>query len=179
MIAGGGDSVRRLHIGGKETKEGWEVIDAVPAAHVDHVGNARDLSRFPEGTFAELYASHVLEHFDFKDEIAAVLTEWRRVLRPGGTLYVSVPDMERLCHLYVTPRLSPDTRHQLMQMIFGGHLDEYDYHKAGLDEAYLAHLLQQAGFTGVRRVHKFGMFPDTSDAELVGMPISLNMLARK
>lgn len=171
--------VRRLHIGGKEAKDGWEIIDAIPAGHVDHVGNARDLSRFPEATFAELYASHVLEHFDFKDEIAAVLTEWRRVLQPGGTLYVSVPDMERLCHLYLTPRLAPDTRHQLMQMIFGGHLDEYDYHLTGLDEAYLGHLLQQAGFSGVRRVHKFGKFLDTSEAELFGMPISLNVVARK
>jgi predicted SAM-dependent methyltransferase len=170
---------RRLHIGGKEVRQGWEIIDAIPAAHVDHVGNARDLSRFPDGSFVEVYASHVLEHFDFKNEIAAVLIEWRRVLVPGGMLYVSVPDMERLCHLYLTPRLSADTRFQLMQMFFGGHLDEYDYHLAGLDEKYLAFLLDQAGFREVRRVHRFDLFRDTSEMELVGMPISLNVVARK
>lgn len=172
--------VRRLHIGGKEFKEGWEVIDAIPAPHVDHVGNASDLTRFADGTFAEVYASHVLEHFDFRDEILAVLTEWRRVLQPGGTLYVSVPDMERLCHLYLTPRLSPESRFQLMKMFFGGHVDEYDYHKAGLDQAYLASQLQQAGFIDVRRVHSFELFQDTSEMEVVsGMPISLNVVARK
>ncbi len=170
-------SVRRLHIGGKEVKEGWEILDAIPAAHVDHVGNARDLTRFPDATFAELYASHVLEHFDFKDEIAAVLREWRRVLKPGGTLYVSVPDMERLCHLYITPRLAAEIRFQIMQMFFGGHLDKYDYHMTGLDESYLAHLLQQAGFRTVDRVSNFDLFRDTSSVEVAGFRISLNVVA--
>jgi len=42
---------RRLHIGGTVAKEGWEVLNANPASYVDHVGNANDLSRFPDGTF--------------------------------------------------------------------------------------------------------------------------------
>lgn len=42
---------RRLHIGGTVAKEGWEVLNANPAPYVNHVGNANDLSRFPDGTF--------------------------------------------------------------------------------------------------------------------------------
>ena len=171
-------SVRRLHIGGKQVHRDWEILDAIPAAHVDHVGNAKDLSQFPDGTFAALYASHVLEHFDYKDEIAAVLREWRRVLIPGGTLYVSVPDMERLCHLYLTPGVSAETRFQLMRMLFGGHIDDYDYHLAGLDQWYLGTQLYEAGFSDVQRVRRFDIFHDTSEMELIGMPISLNMIAR-
>ena len=53
--------MRRLHIGGKIKIPGWEIIDVNPGPHVDHVGNAADLSRFESGTFSEIYASHVLE----------------------------------------------------------------------------------------------------------------------
>lgn len=170
---------RRLHIGGKEIKEGWEILDAIPGAHVNHVGNAADLRRFADGAFAEVYASHVLEHFDFRHELGGVLREWHRVLAPAGTLYVSVPDLERLCHLYMTPRLAAETRYDLMTMIFGAHVDEYDYHRSGFDETYLLSQLLDAGFTAVRRVHNFNLFRDTSEMEVIGMPISLNMVASK
>lgn len=55
--------MRRLHIGGHTPLQGWEVIDANPGPVVDHVGNAGDLPRFETGTFSEVYASHVLEHY--------------------------------------------------------------------------------------------------------------------
>ena len=57
---------RKLHIGGQVKVDGWEVFNAIDANYVDHVGNAKDLSRFIDETFAEIYASHVLEHFDYK-----------------------------------------------------------------------------------------------------------------
>lgn len=173
------DGLRRLHIGGKDVKAGWEIFDAIPAGHVDHVGNARDLSRFADGTFAQLYASHVLEHFDYQNEIGAVLREWHRVLQPGGVLCVSVPDLERLCHLYLTPGLAAEMRFHLMRMIFGGHIDEYDFHLTGIDEWYLRRQLQEAGFASVRRVHSFDLFSDTSMMQVLGVPISLNVVATR
>lgn len=75
--------MRKLHVGGKVRTPGWEVIDATPGPHVDHVGNAKDLSRFETATFSDVYASHVLEHFDYRDEIFMTLVEWCRVLIPG------------------------------------------------------------------------------------------------
>lgn len=171
--------VRRLHIGGWQPREGWEILDANPRAGVDHVGDASDLSRFADGTFTEVYASHVLEHFDYADEIPRVLREWLRVLQPGGTLYVAVPDMERLCHLYLTPRIPPAARLDLMKMIFGSHADAYDYHMAGLDETILGDFLQSAGFTAIRRVGNFQLFEDTSNLRMIGVPISLNMIANR
>ena len=172
--------VRRLHIGGKEVRDGWEILDAIPAGHVDHLGDASDLSRFPDGTFTDVYASHVLEHFDTRDDrIVLVLKEWHRVLQPGGTLSVSVPDLERLCHLYLTPGLAPDARFGIMKMVFGGHMDDYDYHLVGIDEGYLIHLLKKAGFGSVRRVQSFDLFQDTSVMQALGLPISLNMSATR
>jgi len=170
---------RRLHIGGSEARAGWEVFDAIAKDHVDHLGDAADLARFPDGTFVEVYASHVLEHFDYRDKLPVVLAEWRRVLQPGGTLYVSVPDLERLCHLYLTPGLTPDGRYQVMRMMFGGHEDAYDYHMGGMDEFFLGYQLQQAGFTAIRRVPSFNLFEDTSVKQYLGMPVSINLIATR
>lgn len=172
-------SGRRLHIGGKERREGWEILDALPGPHVDHQGDAEDLSRFADCTFAAVYASHVLEHFDYKDELVPVLREWWRVLRPGGTLYVSVPDLHRLCRLYVAPERQPLERFHIMRMMFGGHVDHYDYHMVGLDQDYLEHCLRSAGFGALRRVETFGLFQDNSAGEAYGTLISLNMTAER
>lgn len=171
--------VRRLHIGGNEARNGWEIFDALRGPHVDHVGEAADLSRFAEGTFTAVYASHVLEHFDYKDEIIDVLREWRRVLRPGGSLYVSVPDLESLCRLYIAPGLQPPDRLEIMRWMFGGHMDDYDYHLAGLDENYLGYCLQMAGFVSPLRVGSFNLFADSSEAVVLGTAVSLNMVARR
>jgi predicted SAM-dependent methyltransferase len=173
-------TVRRLHIGGHVRIAGWEVIDANPGPCVDHVGNAGDLSRFEAATFGELYASHVLEHFDYKAELPATLKEWHRVLTPGGMLHISVPDMDTLARLFLDrQRLSPDDRFLVMRMIFGGHIDRYDYHMVGLNEEFLRGFLLQAGFAQAARVEEFGICNDTSSMMLKGTPISLNMSALK
>ena len=169
---------RKLHIGGKVRADGWEVLDALPGPHVDHVCNARDLSRFEDGAFQALYASHVVEHFDYKDELQAALTEWARVLKPGGKLYVSVPDLDVLAGLLLDKeRLGVEDRFMVMRMIFGGHMDEYDYHVAGLNEEFLTVFLRTAGFVNITRVEDFGLFQDTSCMRFKGTPISLNLTA--
>lgn len=171
---------RKLHIGGVERADGWEVLNVVPGPHVDHVGEARDLSRFEDGSFSAIYASHVVEHLDYMGEIQAALAEWRRALEPGGVLYVSVPDLEVLARLFLEKdKHDIDERLHLMRMMFGGHVDRYDVHLAGLDEQFLFFLLQQAGFANVRRVKEFGLFRDSSTILFKGVPISLNVIAEK
>jgi predicted SAM-dependent methyltransferase len=59
---------RRFLIGGKDRAEGWEVLDAQPAPYVDHVCNASDLPQFGDNTTAKIYASHVLEHFNYNGD---------------------------------------------------------------------------------------------------------------
>lgn len=49
---------RKLHIGGKISAVGWEILNVLDGTNVDHTGDAVDLSRFADATFAELYASH-------------------------------------------------------------------------------------------------------------------------
>jgi predicted SAM-dependent methyltransferase len=173
-------SVRKLHIGGKTKAEGWEVLNANPDPCVDHVCNANDLSRFADNTFGEIYGSHIVEHLDYSGELQNTLKEWHRVLAPGGTLYISVPDLDVLAGLMLAKdELSLDERFLVMRMIFGGHVDKYDYHYVGLNQDFLASFLGMAGFVNLRRVPRFGLFDDTSNLVFKDTPISLNVIAEK
>ena len=55
---GGIPGSRKLHIGGKLSAAGWEILNVLDGPNVDHVGDAVDLSRFADATFAEVYGSH-------------------------------------------------------------------------------------------------------------------------
>jgi predicted SAM-dependent methyltransferase len=171
---------RKLHIGGTSLQEGWEVLNANPAPYVDHVCNANDLSQFADNTFDQIYSSHVVEHLDYKDELLNTLVEWNRVLVPGGTMYVSVPDMDILCNMMIQHDIySVEERFFIMRMLFGGHIDKYDYHVVGLNQDFLANYLHCAGYVNLRRVHGFDLFSDTSTLTYKGIPISLNLIAEK
>ena len=93
---------------------------------------------------------------------------------------ISVPDLDVLSRLFLgKDRLSFEERFFVMRMMFGGHLDKYDYHVVGLNEDFLTEFLKVAGFVNVRKVEEFGLFTDTSTFTFVGVPISLNMIAEK
>ncbi len=173
-------TARKLHIGGQVRTPGWEVLDVNPGPCVDHVANAADLRAFEDNTFTQIYASHVLEHFDYRDQLVLTLKEWNRVLMPGGTLHVSVPDLDVLARFFVDRTLlSLGDRFLAMRMLFGGHTDKHDYHLVGLNEEFLTGYLNAAGFAEMRRVSGFGLFRDGSCMALKDIPISLNMLAIK
>jgi predicted SAM-dependent methyltransferase len=171
---------RRLHIGGKVRAEGWEVLNAMAAPYVDHVCNAKDLSQFAAGSFGEIYASHILEHLDYAGEIESTLREWHRVLVPGGRLYVSVPDLDVLAELFLRKEgISFEERFFIMRMIFGGHMNEYDYHVVGLNQELLSGYLLLTGFVAIRKVKGFGLFDDSSNGSYKDVAISCNLIAEK
>ena len=171
---------RKLHIGGKQPSNGWEILNAIPGQHVDHICNANNLSQFHDGTFTEIYASHIVEHLDYKNELDLTLKEWFRVMKPGGKIYVSVPDLDTLASLLIKKNeLTADERFFVMRMIFGGHVDEYDYHLVGLNEEFLTSFLIKAGFVNIVKVDGFKLFDDTSNMKFNDISISLNLIAEK
>lgn len=172
---------RKLHLGGKQPKEGWEIFNAVPGPYVDHLGDARDLSRFEDNTFVELYASHILEHFSYVGEVLEVLLEWHRVLKPDGMLRIAVPDLKALAQLVIQYESDPCKEHVfwIMRYILGGHIDDYDRHYSGFTYTVLERFLGCAGFSDIKKVTDFGLFDDSSTRCLYGVAISLNVEARK
>ena len=166
----------RLHIGGHQAKPGWKIFNIRPGKNVDFVGNCTDLSQFPDGAAESIYASHVIEHLGHRHELPTALAEIRRVLRPGGKFYISVPDNEFLCSVFMRPNAPVDIKVRIVTMIFGMQSNEHDYHKFAFSLDMMAMYLARAGFTQITRVHDFGLFEDYSKLEVEGKRISLNLI---
>ena len=173
--------ILKLHIGGKEASSEWKIVDVIERPEVDYVCNANKLSMFDDNSVDVIYASHVLEHFYYNidDELTNTLKEWHRVLKIGGKLMISVPDLKTLCWLYLHPSAYPMERHYIMRIMFGGQTDVYDVHKVGLDEDTLAMYLEMASFNSYERVTAFNLFQDYSLIKLADTYISLNIIAFK
>lgn len=97
------------------------------AGRVDFLSDARALPLAAD-TLDYLISSHVLEHL--ADPIAT-LHEWHRVLRPGGLLYLVVPDQR---YTFDEPRATTTTEHLLRDFNEGttpadaaAHVDEFVY----------------------------------------------------
>jgi SAM-dependent methyltransferase len=97
------------------------------AGRLDFLADARTLPLATD-TLDYLCSSHVLEHLP--DPIAA-LHEWHRVLRPGGRLYLVVPDKR---FTFDEPRAVTSCEHLLRDFHEGttageaaGHVDEFVY----------------------------------------------------
>ena len=168
----------RLHLGGKEAREGWMLYNIQPGDGVDYIGDIRDLSQFADACCDVIYASHVLEHVALA-ELRPTLEGFRRILKPGARLLISVPDLEILSRLILREDLDTNQKYQVMTMMFGGQTDAHDFHKIGLTLDILGEFLAMAGFERIQRVERFDLFSDISGAELYGGPISLNVIAQK
>ena len=168
----------KINIGGETKKDGWKNLNVQEKPNVDIVGNINDLSQFENESIEEIYASHVVEHVD-KKTIHPTLKGIFRILKKGGKFYVSVPDMDVLCHFFLSPLANKETKFHTMIMIFGGQVDNYDYHYLGWNYEFLHDFLIEAGFSEVNKVNSFGLFDDTSDYKPYGFPISLNVIAIK
>lgn len=168
-----------LHIGGEEVRDGWTLVNIQDGPGVDVVTSCTDLSAFPDGSVARIYASHILEHLSYQEELQQALSEFYRVLAVGGVLEVSVPDFGILCQLFTHPELNPPQRFAVMRMMFGGQINPYDYHKVGFTFEFLSGFLGSAGFVDVCRMTAFDHFEDTSQARFAGVRISLNVAAVK
>jgi len=89
----------RLHLGcGDMILPGWINVDLF-CELADIQADVRKLP-FPDNYADEIYSSHVIEHFNFK-EAFEVLREWNRVLKPGGTIMIETPDMLASCKKFV------------------------------------------------------------------------------
>ncbi|MEM9682644.1 MAG: methyltransferase domain-containing protein [Pseudomonadota bacterium] len=175
----GGDEGLRLHVGGETPRLGWKIFNIQPGDAVDFIGDCTDLSRFESSSVDEIYASHVLEHLGYLDDLPTAIKEFRRVLKAGCLLKISVPDLETLCRLLVDDRIDLEGRFHVMRIMFGGQADPYDFHKVGLTHDFLVDYLTIAGFRNIEKVDDFGLFDDTSRLTLNGIPVSLNLQAKK
>ena len=83
----------KLNVGcGPNPKRGWVNIDLNDTA--DLRLDLREPLPFRDGAASFIYTEHFFEHLEFPAEAEAFLREAVRVLAPGGTLSIGVPDAE-------------------------------------------------------------------------------------
>jgi predicted SAM-dependent methyltransferase len=116
-------------------------LDIDESVKPDIVDDARYLEKIKDGSVEAITASHVLEHFEHFETLD-VLKTWNRKLVSGGLLFIVVPDIEFISWQLVR---NPKNDKYIRDM-FGGQLDEWDYHKTGFTKQSLAEFLEQAGF---------------------------------
>lgn len=135
-----------LHLGcGPINAKGFTNIDTQPLPHVHYVHGAFPLEMVGSESVDLVYASHILEHFSWR-ETESVLREWKRVLKVGGMLRLGVPDFSVLLQIYHdTGELG-----RIFGPLMGGQTDIYNYHYAVFDEESLRNALLSIGFQNVK-----------------------------
>ena len=135
-----------LGCGWRDFGAGWIHIDG---GDYDHLDSANITCLPYENNSVDLiYASHVLAYFD-QGEAAPLLKEWRRVLKPEGTLRLAVPNFEAYTQLYQAKKITLD---QCLGPFYGKmEMGEgWIYHKTVYDFDSLKALLEKLDFTNIR-----------------------------
>lgn len=126
-------------------------------------------------------SQHLIEHLELRTELLPLLSELRRVIRPGGEIWLSCPDIEKVCRSYLDHRmvdLLEDRQTRFPAYSLGGvpssHMINDLFHQFGqhenlFDFELLEWALTSAGFDDVRRISegdllaRFPEFPERGD----------------
>jgi len=175
----GADGLVRLHLGGAEAREGWKLVAREPGENVDVVDDPRTLETFADASVDTIYAAWFYQRLSLREELPNALAAAARVLKPGGTLRIAVPDFTTLSNLLTDPSVPKKERFTLMVLLYGDQSTPERFNRVGLTTEFLAAFLRNAGFTHARRVPSFGLFNDMSSAKRFGRVIALNVLATR
>ena len=150
----------KLHFGaGPVALDGWLNSDLISGDI--HLDLERPLP-LPSGVFAYAFGEHVIEHISER-AVDGLLRELHRVLRPGGVLRLTTPDLRKIIALYedrnpeisferysawLAPQIGKDTRQPAQ--VFNDYMRLWG-HRHIFDEPELTARLAAAGFAQVER----------------------------
>jgi SAM-dependent methyltransferase len=150
--------IKLLHVGcGRAPLPEWMVgifeevrLDIDPDVEPDVCASMADMGDI--GPFDTVLTNHTLEHL-YPHEVLPALREIRRVLRPGGGLVLSVPDLEGVQPTDETVYDSPAGPVSGLDMIYGmariTATSKYNAHHCGFVQSTLAGVIEAAGFRNV------------------------------
>jgi predicted SAM-dependent methyltransferase len=106
-----GRAAPKLHIGcGPHELEGWLNCDLATESRNVLRLDATKLFPFPSDGFDYIFSEHMIEHVTFPEGMA-MLKECFRVLKPGGRIRLSTPDLKFLINLYSEHRTELEQRY--------------------------------------------------------------------
>lgn len=160
-----------------QTPEWKEIrLDIDPATEPDIVGSMLDMPEVADKSADAIYSAHNIEHV-YCFEVPLVLKEFLRVLKPGGYLLITCPDLQAACSLVAEDKLtdiayqSPAGPITPLDILYGHcdtlvkglleHGHHFMAHKSGFTLKTLTMALQVAGFqavAGKRRARGFDLW---------------------
>jgi len=149
---------KKLNLGsGGKRIDGFVSVDIFESPSVDENFDMGDIP-YEDETIGGIYSEHALEHVPFAQAEAA-LQEWLRVLQPGGTLELYLPDFEGCCRKYIEAPFELRWWYKAtiygIQKSQGGEPDEAQIHQCGFSKEEIRIVLERNGFT-VNSVENYG-----------------------
>ena len=156
---------RKLHIGcGKNILPGWLNCDYSPASSQAVYLDATAPFPFADASFAFVFSEHMIEHVPYAAG-QSMLRECLRVLKPGGKIRISTPNLRNITSLLCDPA-TPE-KEQYVKTSMGKYLKEHRRYLPGFvvnnfywdfmhyfiyDPETLPHAFESAGFSSVQQM---------------------------
>lgn len=136
-----------LHLGCGDAPrmDGYLNVDIRPLDNIDVVADVRALP-FKDEEYEGILTRNLIEHFG-RHEIAPLLKEWARVLKPGSIAVIETVDVGALMDIWH----SVPTENWLDGLL-GAQTYPENFHKMAFTEGLLTEHLSDAGFV-VSKVH--------------------------
>lgn len=160
---------------------GWSELrfDINPAVRPDIVGTITNMQGVADASVDAVYSSHNIEHV-FAHEVAGVLREFLRVLRPEGFAVITCPDIEVVAQHVAQGRLteplyvSPSGPIAPLDILYGhgaaiARGEVYMAHRTAFTGRSLSAAISAAGFYAVglrRRPQSFDLWAVATRGEI-------------
>ena len=160
----------KLHLGcGNRRLAGWLNCDITDSDF--DIDLASPPLPFSDEQFTDVLAQQFIEHLEYDPGLLDLLKDLHRVLRPGGRIWLSCPDLKAICEAYIEDRCATIDKglkrhwpHAFAKQFPVQHRINFFFHQWGehrnlYDFEMVTWALHNAGFEEIRRV---------SEEELIG-----------
>lgn len=170
----------KLQLGaGRRAVDGWLNCDIVGSDY--DVDLASPPLPFPDGHFTDIVCQHTIEHLEYDPQVLNLFSECHRILQPGGKVWFSCPDLEKICLAYIEDRCATIDqglkRHWPhahedgfpVQHRINFYFHQWGEHRNLFDFEMLRYALMRAGFSAIMRsneadfLRSYPNFPPRND----------------
>ena len=139
-------------------RQNWQEVrlDVNPSVHPDVIGTMTNMQAVGNSSVDAIFSSHNIEHL-YPHDVPVALAEFHRILKPGGFILLTCPDLQSVCARVANDQLT-DAAYQSgmgpitpLDILYGhrgsmkaGNL--YMAHRCGFTKKVLASTLSVAGF---------------------------------